>query len=226
MLESPQQNETSPKTQARIRDSFARQGLMRHLGAQITHVAEGRVHITCRMPALVRRAHIGGRHRSADSVERPLRSTDLRLRDRWSLLITIITVRHHRMCDRAENRAVPYNSRRKPDCAAAGCLRRWEPSPPTIRWFPGRRHCVRGSLFTTAFGEGVQCRRTADHHHPAADATDECHLRTRHRNPPPRTPGPDLDPRRTPSGPGARRVPGPLQRFPTAPIPTTTATGP
>jgi acyl-coenzyme A thioesterase PaaI-like protein len=31
--------------QARIRESFERQGLMRHLGARLEHVAPGRVHI-------------------------------------------------------------------------------------------------------------------------------------------------------------------------------------
>jgi uncharacterized protein (TIGR00369 family) len=31
--------------EARIRDSFERQGLMRHLGAHLEHVASGRVHI-------------------------------------------------------------------------------------------------------------------------------------------------------------------------------------
>ncbi|WAZ23318.1 PaaI family thioesterase [Streptomyces cinnabarinus] len=38
--------QASPETQARIRGSFDRQGLMGHLGARITHIAPGRVHIT------------------------------------------------------------------------------------------------------------------------------------------------------------------------------------
>ncbi|WP_030910226.1 PaaI family thioesterase [Streptomyces sp. NRRL F-5126] len=46
MPERPEHAEASPGTQARIRESFARQGLMRHLGARITHIARGRVHIT------------------------------------------------------------------------------------------------------------------------------------------------------------------------------------
>ena len=53
----------------------------------------------------------------------------------------------------------------------------------------------RDPLFTAAFGGGVQGRGTADHHHLAEDATDERHLRARHRDPPPRAAGPDLDPR-------------------------------
>ena len=35
----------SPEVQARIQASFDRQGLMGHLGARITHIAPGRVHI-------------------------------------------------------------------------------------------------------------------------------------------------------------------------------------
>ncbi|WP_067884719.1 PaaI family thioesterase [Nocardia vaccinii] len=43
-------DETAPEqasleVQARIRDSFERQGLMRHLGARLTHIGPGRVHI-------------------------------------------------------------------------------------------------------------------------------------------------------------------------------------
>ncbi|WP_406129100.1 PaaI family thioesterase [Streptomyces canus] len=47
MREHPaqEQQEASPQTQARVRDSFARQGLMRHLGAEITEIAPGRVRI-------------------------------------------------------------------------------------------------------------------------------------------------------------------------------------
>ncbi|MGW0946528.1 PaaI family thioesterase [Streptomyces sp. NPDC002623] len=41
----PQPEPASPETQARIRASFDRQGLMSHLGARITHIAPGRVHI-------------------------------------------------------------------------------------------------------------------------------------------------------------------------------------
>lgn len=40
-----EQEQPSPEVHARIRNSFDRQGLMRHLGARITHVARGRVHI-------------------------------------------------------------------------------------------------------------------------------------------------------------------------------------
>ncbi|XMN06645.1 PaaI family thioesterase [Streptomyces griseobrunneus] len=45
MDEHADQERTSPATEARIRDSFGRQGLMRHLGARITEVAPGSVHI-------------------------------------------------------------------------------------------------------------------------------------------------------------------------------------
>ncbi|MCX5602275.1 PaaI family thioesterase [Streptomyces phaeochromogenes] len=40
-----QQEEASPEVQERIRTSFGLQGLMGHLGARITHIAPGRVHI-------------------------------------------------------------------------------------------------------------------------------------------------------------------------------------
>jgi uncharacterized protein (TIGR00369 family) len=39
------QEQASPEVQARIRAGFDRQGLMGHLGARITHIAPGRVHI-------------------------------------------------------------------------------------------------------------------------------------------------------------------------------------
>jgi uncharacterized protein (TIGR00369 family) len=38
-------DEASPRVRARILASFDRQGLMRHLGARVSHVAPGRVHI-------------------------------------------------------------------------------------------------------------------------------------------------------------------------------------
>lgn len=45
-MEDPTPREqASPEVQARIRASFERQGLMRHLGAQLAHIAPGRVHI-------------------------------------------------------------------------------------------------------------------------------------------------------------------------------------
>lgn len=37
--------EAHPRVQERVRSSFARQGLMRHLGARVVQVAPGRVHI-------------------------------------------------------------------------------------------------------------------------------------------------------------------------------------
>jgi uncharacterized protein (TIGR00369 family) len=39
------QEQAGPEVQARVRDSFDRQGLMSHLGARITRIAPGRVHI-------------------------------------------------------------------------------------------------------------------------------------------------------------------------------------
>ena len=37
--------EASAEVQARVRASFERQGLMHHLGARISHIGPGRVHI-------------------------------------------------------------------------------------------------------------------------------------------------------------------------------------
>ncbi|MFF1833472.1 PaaI family thioesterase [Streptomyces sp. NPDC058231] len=45
MEDQTQQEQVSPQVQARIRSSFDRQGLMAHLGARITQIAPGRVHI-------------------------------------------------------------------------------------------------------------------------------------------------------------------------------------
>jgi len=41
-----QHEQASPEVQKRIQASFDRQGLMAHLGARITHIGPGRVHIT------------------------------------------------------------------------------------------------------------------------------------------------------------------------------------
>ncbi|WP_049565258.1 PaaI family thioesterase [Nonomuraea sp. SBT364] len=38
--------QATPEVRARIQESFERQGLMRHLGAQLTHIGPGRVVIT------------------------------------------------------------------------------------------------------------------------------------------------------------------------------------
>ncbi|MFH8632228.1 PaaI family thioesterase [Streptomyces lydicus] len=43
--QTPQQ-QASPEKQSRIRESFDRQGLMAHLGARITQITPGRVHLT------------------------------------------------------------------------------------------------------------------------------------------------------------------------------------
>jgi uncharacterized protein (TIGR00369 family) len=45
MDDETQQEQASPEVQVRIRASFERQGLMRHLGAHIAHIGPGRVHI-------------------------------------------------------------------------------------------------------------------------------------------------------------------------------------
>ncbi|WP_326799522.1 PaaI family thioesterase [Streptomyces sp. NBC_01808] len=45
MEDESQSGEASPAVQKRVRESFDRQGLMRHLGARITLIAPGRVHI-------------------------------------------------------------------------------------------------------------------------------------------------------------------------------------
>ncbi|MER5464754.1 PaaI family thioesterase [Streptomyces sp. NPDC002668] len=45
MEDQTQHEEASPEVQKRIQDSFDRQGLMSNLGARITHIGPGRVHI-------------------------------------------------------------------------------------------------------------------------------------------------------------------------------------
>lgn len=45
MTDQTPQEQASPEVRKRIRASFERQGLMSHLGARITHIAPGRVHI-------------------------------------------------------------------------------------------------------------------------------------------------------------------------------------
>ena len=45
MTDETELEQASAEVQARVRTSFDRQGLMRHLGARLTHVGPGRVHI-------------------------------------------------------------------------------------------------------------------------------------------------------------------------------------
>ncbi|MFE2032367.1 PaaI family thioesterase [Streptomyces scopuliridis] len=45
MEDQTQQEQASPEVRKRIRSSFDRQGLMSHLGARLSHIAPGRVHI-------------------------------------------------------------------------------------------------------------------------------------------------------------------------------------
>ncbi|MFE3137958.1 PaaI family thioesterase [Streptomyces scopuliridis] len=45
MEDQTQQEQASPEVRKRIRTSFDRQGLMGHLGARVSHIAPGRVHI-------------------------------------------------------------------------------------------------------------------------------------------------------------------------------------
>lgn len=52
-----QQEQASPETEARIRGSYERQGLMSHLGARIAHIAPGRVH-----PVLPSRPEVTQQH--------------------------------------------------------------------------------------------------------------------------------------------------------------------
>lgn len=45
MDDRTQQEQASPQVHKRVQESFDRQGLMTHLGARITHIGPGRVHI-------------------------------------------------------------------------------------------------------------------------------------------------------------------------------------
>ncbi|MEV5979387.1 PaaI family thioesterase [Streptomyces sp. NPDC052114] len=45
MTDRTRQEQATPETRTRILESFGRQGLMGHLGARISHIAPGRVHI-------------------------------------------------------------------------------------------------------------------------------------------------------------------------------------
>lgn len=45
MEDRTRQEEASPEVRRRIQDSFGSQGLMSHLGARLSHIAPGRVHI-------------------------------------------------------------------------------------------------------------------------------------------------------------------------------------
>ncbi|MEU1790164.1 PaaI family thioesterase [Streptomyces sparsogenes] len=45
MEDQKQREQASPEVWKRVQDSFDRQGLMSHLGARISHIAPGRVHI-------------------------------------------------------------------------------------------------------------------------------------------------------------------------------------
>ncbi|MFE6720445.1 PaaI family thioesterase [Streptomyces albidoflavus] len=57
-MEDPAQHEeATPEVRDRVRASFGRQGLMAHLGARLTHVGPGRVHIV--LPA---RPEVGQQH--------------------------------------------------------------------------------------------------------------------------------------------------------------------
>lgn len=45
MEDQTRQEQASPAVQKRVQDSFDRQGLMTHLGARLSHIGPGRVHI-------------------------------------------------------------------------------------------------------------------------------------------------------------------------------------
>ncbi|TGB13229.1 PaaI family thioesterase [Streptomyces palmae] len=72
MAEQTLQDQVSPEVRARVQDSFDRQGLMRHLGARLTHIAPGRVHITlARQPEVSQQhgyVHAGATSAIADSA--------------------------------------------------------------------------------------------------------------------------------------------------------------
>ena len=67
MHDRTQPEQASPEVQARIRASFERQGLMSHLGARITRIAPGRVHIVLPTRAEVTQQH-GYIHAGATSA--------------------------------------------------------------------------------------------------------------------------------------------------------------
>ncbi|MBB6346116.1 uncharacterized protein (TIGR00369 family) [Nonomuraea muscovyensis] len=62
-----QQQQAHPEVRARIRASFERQGLMRHLGARIVHIAPGCVHIVLPIRPEVTQQH-GYIHAGATSA--------------------------------------------------------------------------------------------------------------------------------------------------------------
>ncbi|WP_330260488.1 PaaI family thioesterase [Streptomyces murinus] len=67
MEEQALEEQVSPEVRARVQGSFDRQGLMRHLGARMTHIAPGRVHITLPRAAEVSQQH-GYIHAGATSA--------------------------------------------------------------------------------------------------------------------------------------------------------------
>lgn len=62
-----QQEQATPEVQARISASFERQGFMRHLGARLTHIAPGRVHVVLPSRAELTQQH-GYFHAGATSA--------------------------------------------------------------------------------------------------------------------------------------------------------------
>ncbi|CAL2068395.1 MULTISPECIES: PaaI family thioesterase [Streptomyces] len=67
MEEQALEEQVSPEVRARVQGSFDRQGLMRHLGARMTRIAPGRVHITLPRAAEVSQQH-GYIHAGATSA--------------------------------------------------------------------------------------------------------------------------------------------------------------
>ncbi|MFD9325367.1 PaaI family thioesterase [Streptomyces sp. NPDC060065] len=65
--EQARQDEASSEVQARVRASFDRQGLMGHLGAHVSHIAPGRVHIVLPSRPAVTQQH-GYFHAGATSA--------------------------------------------------------------------------------------------------------------------------------------------------------------
>lgn len=67
MADQAHVEQTSPAVRRRVQDSFDRQGLMAHLGARITKIAPGRVHIVLPARAEVTQQH-GYIHAGATSA--------------------------------------------------------------------------------------------------------------------------------------------------------------
>lgn len=66
-MDREHREQAAPRTEQRVRESFERQGLMRHLGAELTDISEGRVTISLRSRPEVTQQH-GYIHAGATSA--------------------------------------------------------------------------------------------------------------------------------------------------------------